>query len=188
MPPLVLPCLPVELKPGSLLRKRRSITVLYRPLVVAYAVEANGRISEFNGEVDTAADYTILKADVVDDLKLKRVGWEEVAISGAGGTYTGTVDFPPEGTVSLFVTDFTEYLFIPAPLIGFHPRVPNAASQRSVMGLTGFLEYARSILDPCGKRQPLLELHPCPGADLRLGRLPKNRPLEDIIRDLRAAG
>lgn len=83
--------------------------------------------------------------------------------------------------MSLFVTDYTEYCYLPAPLIGFH--APTPQSQRSVLGLTGFLQHFRFVLDYTSP--PFFELHPLPGFPGQSGILPKDRPLVDFIRSLR---
>ena len=106
-------------------------------------------------------------------------------MSGAAGAHAGTVSFPPEGLVSLFVTDYHEYYYLPGPLVGFHAPSPLAAQQRSVLGLTGFLQHFRFILDN-GPTPPFFELHPTATFPGRGGLLPLDRPLADFIRSLRA--
>ena len=44
----------------------------------------------------------------------------------------------------LFVTDLTEYCYLPSQPVGFHPPSPHA--QRSVLGMTGFLQHFDFIL------------------------------------------
>src|SRR5262249_30083874 len=108
----------------------------------------------------------------------------QATISGAAGTQTATLSFPPDGLVSLFVTDYQEYCYLQAPLVGFHsPSVP-MGSQRCVLGRTGFLRHFRLVrawdADP-----PFFELHPrrlFPGLT---GLLPRDRPLADFVRSLR---
>jgi hypothetical protein len=39
---------------------------------------------------------------------------------------------PWNGLMSLFVTDYTEYAFLPAPLTGFHPPAAAPGQQRSL--------------------------------------------------------
>jgi hypothetical protein len=96
-----------------------------------------------------------------------------------------TISFPPDGLVSLFVTDYREYAWLPSPLVGFHPPTPGAASQRSVLGQTGFLQFFRYIQDPVPP--PLMvELDPIPNFPGQTGLLPKDGPLEDFIRSLRS--
>jgi hypothetical protein len=109
----------------------------------------------------------------------------QAAFSGAAGTQAGILSFPPNGLVSLFVTDYTEYCFLPSPLVAFHPPTPRAQSQRSVLGLTGFLHYFRFVLD-YGPSSPNFELHPLPGFPGQSGILPRDRPVVDFVRGLRA--
>jgi hypothetical protein len=108
------------------------------------------------------------------------------AISGAAGTQAATFSFPPDGLVSLFVTDYTEYAFLPAPLVGFHPPVSGPSSQRSVLGKTGFLQYFRFVYDP-EPMPPIFELHPITAFPGQHGLLPRSVSLEDFIRGQRGA-
>jgi hypothetical protein len=86
--------------------------------------------------------------------------------------------------VSLFVTDYREFAYLPSPLVGFHPPSPTALRQRSVLGQTGFLQFFRQVHDP-EPTPPILELHPITNFPGQTGPLPRDRPLLDFIRSLR---
>jgi hypothetical protein len=86
--------------------------------------------------------------------------------------------------VSLFVTDYREFYYLPAPLVGFHAPGPGAAGQRSVLGLAGFLQYFRFVLDPA-PTPPMFELDHTPTFPGQTGPLPRGRPLADILHGLR---
>jgi hypothetical protein len=141
-------------------------------------------LSRVAAQIDTAADYVLLGSDVATDLGLTLPFPRQGGMSGAAGAHAATVSFPPEGQVSLFVTDYREYYYLPAPLVGFHPPSPLAAQQRSVLGLTGFLQHFRFVLDN-GLTPPFFELRPTPAFPGLAGLLRLDRPLADFIRSLR---
>jgi hypothetical protein len=85
--------------------------------------------------------------------------------------------FPAGGLVSLFVTDYTEYAF----LTGFHPPALVPASQRSVLGHTGFLQFFRFVHDP-EPTPPLFELHPTKTFPGQHSLLPRRQSLLGFIR------
>jgi hypothetical protein len=105
-------------------------------------------------------------------------------VSGLGGVQTATVSFPPDGLVSLFVTDYREYCYLARPLVGFHAPGRGASAQRSVLGLTGFLQHLRFTLD-LPAAPPAFELEPRAAFPGSAGALPKDRPLADFIAGLR---
>lgn len=94
--------------------------------------------------------------------------------------------FAPPGQVALFLTDYQEYCYLADPLIGFHSPALPVQQQRSVLGLTGFLEYFRFTLDHAPAR-PTFELGPLPIAGVHTGALPKDRPLADFVHQLHAS-
>jgi hypothetical protein len=153
----------------------------HRPAFDVYLIGPGDRIAVAPAQLDTASDYTLFASAVASfDLKLSLPFPRQIGISGAGGTYTATVSFPPDGLVSLFVTDYREFCFLSSPLIGFHAPAPSATNQRSVLGLSGFLQYFRLVLEPS---PPLIELHPIAGV---AGALPKDRGLHEFLASLRA--
>ena len=182
--PLRFPCLPVHLGHSSLLRAYWGRGGLRRPLVDIWLIGPNLRATVAQAQIDTAADFSLLEAGLAPSLGVSLPAARRLALSGAAGTQTATVSFPPDGQVSLFLTDYTEYCYLPSPLIGFHPPGPTVAAQRSVLGLTGFLQHFRFVLDH-GPAPPALELHPLPGFPGATGALPRDRPLMDFLHSLR---
>jgi hypothetical protein len=83
----------------------------------------------------------------------------------------------------LFVTGYREFCFLPRPLVGFHAPGPGAASQRSVLGLSGFLQYFRTVLEPSPPPDPARPAAAFAGVQ---GILPLNRGLHEFIASLRA--
>jgi hypothetical protein len=135
-------------------------------------------------QVDSASDYVVLSSTVAQSLGLTLPVPRQVMISGVAGVQATTFSFPPDGLVSLFVTDYNEFAYLSGPLIGFHAPGPPGIQQRSVLGLTGVLQFFLSILDP-RPTPPIMELHPLPGFPGQTGLLPKDRSLVDFIRGLR---
>jgi hypothetical protein len=146
--PLRLPCLPVQLTPGSLLYSYWGALGYHRPILDLYIIGPSLRISQTPAQIDTASDYVILGSRVASQLGLALPFPRSTGASGMGGSQVVTFSFPPDSLVSLFVTDYREYAFLPSPIVGFHSPGPGAASQRSVLGQTGFLQFFRFLQDP----------------------------------------
>jgi hypothetical protein len=182
--PLRLPCKPVTLSPGGLLHSYWGATGFHRPAFDVHVVGPGGQVRIELAQADTGSDYVLFAAPVAHFLGLVLPFPRQVPFSGAAGTQAGALSFPPDGVVSLFVTDYREYCYLPAPPVGFHPPGPNAANQRSVLGLTGFLQHFLFIHDPRPPR-PMVELHPLEPFPGQAGPLPLDRPLFDFIRELR---
>jgi hypothetical protein len=145
-----------------------------------------GLVTWTRAQIDSASDYVVLEAKVAHALGLALPFARQQAVSSAGGTQAATFSFAPDGLLSLFVTDYREYAFLPAPLVGFHPPAPAGTKQRSVLGLTGFLQFFKFIYDP-EPTPPIFELHPIQAFPGQHGLLPRGRGLLDFIRSLRAA-
>ncbi len=144
--PLRLPCLPVQLTPGSVLYSYWGPTGYHRPIFDVFLAGPGNRILWAPAQVDTASDYVLFDAGVAASLGLTPPFPRQTAFSGAAGTQSSLLSFPDDGVVSLFVTDYQEYAYLPAPLVGFHPPGPAAAQQRSVLGQTGFLQFFRHLV------------------------------------------
>jgi hypothetical protein len=154
-----------------------------RPLLDLYIIGPGSRWVVENAQIDTAADYSLLASRIASPLGLSLPYPHQVRISGAAGTQAATVSFPPDGLVSLFITDYREYAYLTQPLVGFHAPTPIASSQRSVLGLTSFLEHFRFVLD-LPAAPPSFELHPQAGFPGSLGVLSRNQSLANIITRL----
>jgi hypothetical protein len=160
-------------------------SAIYRPIFDVYVVGPGNRIDKVQAQADTASDYVVLAASVALTFGLALPFARQAGVSAAGGSQAATFSFAPDGLISIFVTDYSEYAFLPSPLVGFHPLpAPGTTRQRSVMGLTGFLQFFRHTHDP-NPAPPMLELDPIANFPGRSGLLPKDRGLLDIIRSLR---
>jgi hypothetical protein len=184
--PLRLPCLPIQLTPGSVLYSYWGAMGYHRPIFDVFLIGPGNRITWEPAQVDTAADYVVLDSDVAQVFGLALPFGRRAGISGAGGSQSSIISFPPDGLVSLFVTDYREYAYLPCPLVGFHPPRTGSATQRSVLGQTGFLQFFRFLQDP-EPTPPIVELDPLPAFPGKAGLLPRDQPLFDFIRGLRAS-
>jgi hypothetical protein len=182
--PLRLPYETVIPTPGSVLHSYWGPSGFHRPVFDAFAVGPGNRIDCFRAMIDSGSDYVVLASQVAMNLGLAPPFTRLAGISAAGGAAATTVSFPPDGLVSLFVTDYREYAYLPSPLVGFHPPALGTTKQRSVLGLTGFLQFFRQVHEPQLK-PPIAELDPLPGFPGLAGLLPRDRSLYDFIRSLR---
>jgi hypothetical protein len=183
--PLRLPYLPIHLSAGTLLHSYWGATGFHRPVIDVFVLGPGNQITSTSAQVDSASDYVVLSSGVAQSLGLTLPFPRQMGVSGVAGVQATTFSFPPDGLVSLFVTDYTEYAFLRASLVGFHASGRPGAQQRSVLGLTGFLQFFLSILDP-NPTPPILELHPITAFPGRTGLLPKDRGLADFVRSLRS--
>src|SRR5262245_5277909 len=182
--PLRLPCEQTVLSPGGLLHPYWGAAGLPRPVFTVFVVGPRGKFVYERSQIDTAADCSLFTFGVAQSLRLTLPFPRRMRMSSAAGTQTATVSFPPDGLVSLFVTDFREFFYLPRPLLGFHAPGRSAAAQRSVLGLTTFLQYFRLVLD-VGAPNPEFELHPRTPFPGPAGPLPMDRSLADFITSLR---
>lgn len=179
---LRLPCLRRAIPPGMLTHSYWPGGVFYTPGVEVYLV-CGQTVTRTRAGIDTQSDFIVCKYASAVRLGLSPPFGRQVSYSGAAGTLAGTLSFGPDGLVGLFVTDFTEYCYLPAPLVGFLPPPSGTAQQRSVLGMTGFLQHFRFVLDP-DPGAPVFELHPRLGFPGLTGSLPRTGPLDDFIRSL----
>jgi hypothetical protein len=179
-----LPYETISPTPGSLLYSYWGASGYHRPAFDVFAVGPGKRIDPFRAQIGTASDFVVLEAKVALNLGLVLPFARRVGISAGGRSQASTISFPPDGVVSLFVTDYREYAYLASPLIGFHPPGAGSPHQRSVLGQTGFLQFLHQMHDPQLK-PPIVELDPIPGFSGQTGPLPRDRALYDFIRSLR---
>jgi hypothetical protein len=182
--PIRVPCSFVSLSRTGVLHPYWSARGLPRPRVDLYVIGPGGKYLIEPAQVDTAADHTLLSSGVATTLGLSLPFPRQMQISGMGGVQTAAVSFPPDGLVSLVVTDYREYAYLPRPLVGFHALSGGTTSQRSVLGLTGFLQHFRFGLD-LPANPPVFELDPQAGFPGSTGTLTAGQPLADFLASLR---
>jgi hypothetical protein len=136
--PVRFPFRRVRLSPGSILYPYWGALGFFRPVIDVFTVGPAGKVVRAAAQVDSASDYVALDPGVAVSLGLQPPFSRQFGASGAGGHRFG-LTFPPDGTVSLFITDYREWYYLPAPLVGFHV-APSGAALRSVLGLNGFLQ------------------------------------------------
>ena len=182
--PLRVPCPAVSLTPGSLLYSYWGHCGYHLPRITVFAVGPGGLVDHTTAQIDTASDFVILESSVAQTLGLSLPFLRQQGVSGVAGTQAATFSFPPDGLVSLFVTDYREFAYLPDLLVGFHPPALGPTRQRSVLGQTGFLQFFRFVLDP-EPSPPHFELHPTTTFPGQTGPLPRGQPLLSFICGLR---
>jgi hypothetical protein len=181
--PVRLPFRSVSPSPGSLLN-RYWANGYFRPEIDLYVVGPNGDCTRCRAEIDDASDWVVFDSAVAASLGLTPPFSQVVSVSGIAGAVQAQFTMPPDGTVSLFVTDYREWYFLPAPPVGFWPPSPVGVPRRSVLGATGFLQYFKVVLDYELSR-PEVELCHHRGFPGSYGRLPAKVVLRDFIRGLK---
>jgi hypothetical protein len=154
-----------------------------RPVIDVYAVEPTGRAVPVAAQIDSAADFVVFEDWVGQRLRLQSPFARACQVSGAGGATVTQFTLPPDGTVSLFLTDYSEWCFLPAPPVGFWPAAPKG-QRRSVLGATGFLQFFEVRLHN-ELPHPEVELIEAPGFAGLHGTLPPKTNLADFIRQLK---
>jgi len=184
--PIRLPFKTVQLSPGSILYPYWGPLPRIRPKIDLFAVGPTGLVADFSAQIDSASDFVALAPDVARRVGLHPPFVRQDLASGAGG-HPLHLSFPSDGEVSLFVTDYAEFYYLPSPLVGFHTPplgVSQIPTYRSVLGITGFLQYFKTRLDP-DPQPPIVELDPSRHFNGQFGPLPRTGPLLDFIRSLK---
>jgi hypothetical protein len=143
--PVRLPFRAIGLSPGSHLSPYWP-NGYFRPEIDLYVVGPNGNYTTCRAEIDDASDWVALDAGVATNLGLSPPFSRVVTVSGIAGAVQAQFTIPPDGTVSLFVTDYREWYFLPASPVGFWPPSPTGVPRRNVLGATGFLQYFQVVL------------------------------------------
>jgi hypothetical protein len=131
-----LPFRSVGLPSGSLLSQYWP-NGYFRPEIDLFAVGPTGQYTACAGEIDNASDWVVFDSKVALALGLSPPFSRAVSVSGIAGAVQAQFTLPPDGAVSLLVTDYREYYFLPAPPVGFWPPA-TAGQRRSVLGLPAF--------------------------------------------------
>jgi hypothetical protein len=176
----------VNISPGNVLFPYWGPRAQLRPAIDLYAVGPFGLVQRLIAQIDSGSNYIVLEPSLVPGLGLSPPFSRQWAGAGAGG-HQLPLGFPPDGEVSLFVTDYREYCFLPAPLIGFHvppPGAPATITHNSVLGITGFLQHFKTLIDP-DPASPAVELEPLPGFPGSHGPVPRPFRVHDFIHSLK---
>jgi hypothetical protein len=163
----------------------------YRPVIHVYLVGPSGDFVRNNALLDTGSDYVLFDPAAAERLGTPGPFARTWDATDAGG-HTLAITYPEDGTFSLFVTDYREFVFLPRPPVGFRtlPTSPSAVPgelPRAVLGGTGFLQYfeVKFFYRRSPPEVELVEETPFPGLS---GPLPRDRALKDFIRACKAAG
>src|SRR5262249_23459857 len=125
---------------------------------------------------DSAADFVVFDARVCQAVGLSPPFSRQVGVSSAGGPVNFTL--PDDGTFGLFVTDYTEFCYLPITPVGFW-----TGPGPNVVGRTGFLHHFDVRLRR-GLSPPEVELDPLPGFPGIHGVFAPVGSLRDFIRSI----
>jgi hypothetical protein len=182
--PVRLPFRGVQLSPGALLSQDWGASSYFRPDIDFYLVGPTGNPIPWTGQIDSCSDWVVFDDRAAGRLGLQSPFSRVVSVSGIAGAVQAQFTLPPDGTVSLFVTDYKEWYFLPAPPVGFWPPSPTGVPRRDVLGVTGFLQYFQVTLHYQLSR-PEVELIHHPGFPGKHGQLPPRVVLYNYIRGLK---
>jgi hypothetical protein len=85
----------------------------FRPRPDVSLIGPNNQITTTSAQIDTGADFNVFASLLAPSLGLTLPATRQFGISGAGGGYTSSLSFPPDGVVSLFLTDYQEFVTFP---------------------------------------------------------------------------
>ncbi len=156
----------------------------FRPEIDLYLVGPTGVCVPWVGQVDSSSDWVVFEDGVAAQLGSSPPFARVVSVSGIAGAVQAQFTMPPDGAVSLFITDYREWYFLPAPPVGFWPPAPTGGQRRNVLGATGFLQYFQVNLHYQLSR-PEVELIQHSGFAGASGTFPRGAVLRDFIRGLK---
>lgn len=145
--PVRFPFRGVQLSAGMLLSQYWGSSGYFRPDIDIYLVGPTGHSIPWTGQIDSMSDWVVFDDRVAVGLGLRAPFPRSVSVSGIAGAVHAQFTLPADGTVSLFITDYVEYYFLPAVPVGFWPPSPPVVQRRNVLGVTGFLQYFQVVLD-----------------------------------------
>jgi hypothetical protein len=175
----------VQLPSTTLLAQYWGSSGYFRPDIDLYLVGPNGNSITWTGQIDTSSDWVVFDNRAAVGLGLRQPFPRVVPVSGIAGAVQAQFTMPPDGTVSLFVTDYHEYYFLPTPPVGFWPPSPTGAQRPNVLGVTGFLQYFQVNFHYQLSRPEVELIHHDPGFAGGHGQLPPGVVLQDFIRGLK---
>jgi hypothetical protein len=173
------PFQPVAASPGSELYRHWGASGYSRPTFDVFVIGPGGRyVCVRQAHLDTGADHVVFAPAVATSLGLTLPFAHQVGISSAGGQ--ASFSMPPDGLLSLFITDYREYAFLRMPPVGFW----SGSMTRNVLGITGFVQYfsLRTLND--GMSLPEVELEAIPNFPGLHGRFTV-QPLASLFQRLR---
>jgi hypothetical protein len=179
--PVRFPFRRVQLSAGGLLSQYWGSSGYFRPDIDIFLVGPTGNYTRWTGQIDSSSDWVVFDNQAAMGLGLQAPFPRVEAVSGIAGAVQAHFTMPPDGTVSLFLTDYHDWCFLPAPPVGFWPASPAGVPRRNVLGATGFLQYFEVRLHYELSR-PEVELIEHLGFPGTYGELPPRVVLRDFIR------
>jgi hypothetical protein len=175
----------VQLPPTSPLYPYWGATGFSRSRIDIFVVGPSGVYVNRSAQIASAADWVVFEDRVALQLGLQPPFSRVVGVSGIAGAAQTHFTQPPDGTVSLFLTDYREYYFLPTLPVGFWPASPpGQPSRRNVLGITGFLQYFQVIFHHQLSR-PDVELIDIPTFPGKHDVFSAREPLRDLLRRLK---
>jgi hypothetical protein len=174
----------VNLPTGSRLTPYWGIQGYYRPEIDIFVIGPTGNVVPWIGYIDSCSDWVVFEDRLAPQLGLSPPFARGVGVSGIAGAAQSQFTMPPDGTVSLFLTDYRGWYFLRTLPVGFWPAAPPGLPRRNVLGATGFLQHFRVVFDYEPKR-PEVELIDHADFPGELGTFPLPGPLPDFIRGLK---
>ena len=151
--PIRLEFQPVPLSPGMELYRYWGASGYSRPTTEVYLVGPSGNVCIVPSvHLDTGSDFAIFQPKWINSLALSPPFQRTVQVSTGGGM--AAFIMPNDGEVSLLITDYREYYYLPAPPVGFWTN-PN---KKNVLGVTGFFQYFSTQTHNDGQSIPVIEL------------------------------
>jgi hypothetical protein len=134
---------PVRLHPSMILHQYWGDEGYSRPKIGVYIIGPTGAYYHSTALLDSGSDFVAFDSRAAREVGLVPPFARSSRNQAAGGA-SFALSFPDDGVVSLFVTDYRHYCFLPAPLVGF---MPPPVEDFAVLGATGFLQYFRLLID-----------------------------------------
>jgi hypothetical protein len=178
--PVRFPFQPVQVNPGMELYRYWGPSGYSRATFDVFVIGPTGQYCVARrAELDNASDWVVFDPNVARSLGLALPFSRQVWIGSAAGQTCFTM--PPDGLVSLLVTDYREYYFLPSPPVGFW----SGGMTKNVLGSTGFLQhFAWRVLND-GLSRPEVELEAVPNFPGQQGVFAV-QPLANFFRQLRS--
>jgi hypothetical protein len=157
----------------------------FRSAVDLFVVGPSGNYVAEVGNVDSCSDWVVFDAGVAGRLGLQPPFPRVIPVSGVAGAIADEFTLPPDGTVSLFLTDYSAWCYLPSLPVGFWPPVaPGEPTRRNILGFTGFQQHFEILFRNYLPRPEILLIE-APSFPGSFGRMPPRPSIARMIRRLK---